>query len=72
MPPSVYNYFVDHIVDVPGIGEVLVDIVYGGAFYAIVPASRLGIDIEKSSAQDMKMTGGAVTGDNRTFYAHTN
>ena len=29
-------------IDVPGLGRVTLDIAYGGAFYAILPASRIG------------------------------
>ncbi|HMG49083.1 MAG TPA: proline racemase family protein [Inquilinus sp.] len=32
-------------VEVPGLGPVTLDIAYGGAFYAILPASRLGLDL---------------------------
>ncbi|HEY3846417.1 MAG TPA: proline racemase family protein [Acetobacteraceae bacterium] len=35
----------DLAVDVPDFGRVVCDIGYGGAFYAILPASRLGIDL---------------------------
>lgn len=32
-------------VDVPGLGTVVTDIAYGGAFYCILPASRFGLDL---------------------------
>jgi proline racemase len=35
----------DTTVDVPEFGRVVCDIGYGGAFYAILPASRLGLDL---------------------------
>ncbi len=35
----------DLTVEVPGHGRVVCDVGYGGAFYAIVPAARLGIDL---------------------------
>lgn len=38
----------DVAVDVKEAGTVLVDIAYGGAFYAILPASRLGLDLMKT------------------------
>jgi len=35
-------------VEVPGLGPVTLDIAYGGAFYAILPASRLGLDLRRT------------------------
>lgn len=40
--PSFASHF-DCVVDVPGIGALTFDIAYGGAFYAILPVSHLGI-----------------------------
>ncbi|XP_076464776.1 trans-L-3-hydroxyproline dehydratase-like [Babylonia areolata] len=40
-----YVFAADVEVEVPGVGEVRVDITYGGAFYAVLPASRLGLDL---------------------------
>lgn len=31
--------------DVPGLGELTIDVAYGGNFYVLVPASRLGLDL---------------------------
>lgn len=36
----------DVAIEVPGLGPVTLDIVFGGAFYAILPVSRLGLDFE--------------------------
>ncbi|HEX6299851.1 MAG TPA: proline racemase family protein [Acidimicrobiia bacterium] len=36
----------DQIVDVPAIGEVTYDLAFGGAFYAVVDASSLGLALE--------------------------
>lgn len=36
----------DAALDVPGHGRVMCDIVFGGAFYAVLPASRLGLDFD--------------------------
>lgn len=33
----------------PGIGQLLVDISYGGAFYAFVADRKLGLDIRNST-----------------------
>jgi trans-L-3-hydroxyproline dehydratase len=35
----------DAVVEVPGHGAVTLDVGYGGAFYAILPAARLGLDL---------------------------
>jgi trans-L-3-hydroxyproline dehydratase len=39
----------DETIDVPAIGEVRYDLAFGGAFYAIVDASSLGLALEDSS-----------------------
>lgn len=56
-----FLYHKDLKVNVPGIGKVTVDISYGGAFYALVPARDVGVDLEKSSAHEMRSVAGAVT-----------
>ncbi len=40
--------FLDVEVEVSGHGPVTVDVGYGGAFYAVLPASRLGLDLVTS------------------------
>jgi trans-L-3-hydroxyproline dehydratase len=35
----------DLLVDVPGHGTIEVDLAYGGAFYAFLPADRVGLDV---------------------------
>ncbi|MGE0847403.1 MAG: proline racemase family protein [Flavobacteriaceae bacterium] len=40
-----FAFALDCAVDVEGIGEVVVDIGYGGAFYAILDAARIGMDL---------------------------
>lgn len=40
----------DEVVDVPGVGEVRYDLAFGGAFYAIVDASSLGLALEDAAA----------------------
>jgi trans-L-3-hydroxyproline dehydratase len=39
----------DKIVRVPGVGEVLFDVAFGGAFYAFCDASQLGLEMNESS-----------------------
>jgi proline racemase len=50
----------DVTLDVPGIGPLVVDIAYGGNFYALVPSERLGIPLEPAREQDLIRTGLAV------------
>ena len=45
---------------VPGFGPLVVDIAFGGNFYALVPAERLGIPLEPHREQDLIRTGLAV------------
>ncbi len=47
--------------DVPGFGEVLVDISYGGAFYAILRASELGLDFFATPLQKLHAAACAIT-----------
>ncbi len=43
-----FAYALDAEVEVPGHGRLRLDIGYGGAFYAVVPAERLGLDVKRS------------------------
>lgn len=49
------------MVDVPGHGKVMVDIAYGGAFYAFVTAEKLGLDICSAKTRDLVDAASAVT-----------
>jgi trans-L-3-hydroxyproline dehydratase len=40
-----FVYLKEKVVDVPGIGRVSFDVAYGGAFYALVDAAPLGLDL---------------------------
>ncbi len=51
----------DLAVAVPGLGEVSLDIAYGGAFYALVPSSRLGRDFFETPIADLADLAAAVT-----------
>lgn len=44
-------------ISVPGLGEVVVDIAYGGMFYLLVEAARFGLEIEPNAAGDLMRTG---------------
>merc|ERR1712168_596328 len=48
-------------VDVPEYGTVKVDVSYGGAFYAFIPAKHLGLDIRKASMKSLVAAASAVT-----------
>lgn len=41
-------------VDINGVGRIRADIAFGGAFYAIVPADKLGLDVHNSPLEDLK------------------
>jgi proline racemase len=48
-------------IDVPGLGDVLVDVSYGGAFYAILPASQLGLDFFATPLEQLHAAACPVT-----------
>jgi proline racemase len=51
----------DLTVTVEGVGRVLCDIAYGGAYYAILPASRLGLDFFATPVEALVAAAGALT-----------
>lgn len=51
----------DAVVEVEEVGPVTLDVGYGGAFYAILPASRLGLDVAASSPDRLADAAWAVT-----------
>jgi len=57
-----YVHATDVELDVPGLGPLVVDVAFGGNFYALVPADRLGIPLEPAREQDLIRTGLAVIG----------
>src|SRR5690349_13847101 len=50
----------DTPVELPGHGRVLCDIGYGGAFYAILPASRLGLDLRNTPVGQLRAAALAI------------
>ncbi|KAM9190342.1 trans-3-hydroxy-L-proline dehydratase [Mergus octosetaceus] len=48
-------------IDVPGHGKVVVDIGYGGTFYAFLSAEQLGLDVCSSKTRDLVSGASAVT-----------
>jgi proline racemase len=47
--------------DVPGFGRVLVDVGYGGAFYALISAAALGLEMRAEHAAQIAAAGRAIT-----------
>ena len=47
-------------IDVPSIGHVTVDIAFGGAFYAILPASQVGLNVAPEQVTELMMAGQAI------------
>jgi trans-L-3-hydroxyproline dehydratase len=56
-----FAYALDREIEVPGAGRIRVDIGYGGAFYALVPAAVFGLDIRKSKVSALVEAGDRVT-----------
>lgn len=50
----------DAVLEVEGVGPVTVDIAYGGMFYALVDATRLGFSIRPEEARDLAVLGEAI------------
>ncbi|POI21609.1 hypothetical protein CIB84_014642, partial [Bambusicola thoracicus] len=48
-------------IDVPGHGRVVVDIGYGGTFYAFLSAEQLGLDVCSSKTRELVSAASAVT-----------
>ncbi|NXD66661.1 T3HPD dehydratase, partial [Eolophus roseicapillus] len=51
----------DLAINVPGYGKVVVDIGYGGTFYAFLSAEQLGLDVCSSKTRDLVNAASAVT-----------
>ncbi len=51
----------DHPLDVEGVGRILIDVAYGGAFYAFVPASVFGLDVRTSPTRALVDAAWSVT-----------
>ena len=48
-----FAYALDVEVDVPKYGKITLDIGYGGAFYALMPAQKVQLDVQKSRIVDL-------------------
>ncbi len=51
----------DEKVEVPGYGPVVADVAYGGAYYALVPAADVGLDVRASPTRELVDAAAAVT-----------
>ncbi len=56
-----FAFALDAQVEVPGHGRVSLDIGYGGAFYAVLPAARFGLDVRTSPTRALVDAAAAVT-----------
>jgi len=59
---------IDVEVDIPGYGRVVTDIAYGGAYYAILPASRFGLDFFETPIETLTAAAAALTEALRRSY----
>src|SRR5471032_2352568 len=48
-----YAFALDTRVEVPGLGAISLDIGYGGAYYAFLPAARFNLDVRRSATRDL-------------------
>jgi len=55
-----FAFALDATVEVPGFGRVVTDIGYGGAFYAILPAERMGLTLD-AKVRDLVDAADAMT-----------
>ena len=60
-----FCYHLDAIVSVPGVGELVVDIAYGGMTYVMVDAAALGFVLEPSEARALCERPSRESGDSR-------
>jgi len=51
----------DVAIEVPGYGSLTVDVGYGGAFYALIDAAQLGIEMRAENAAALAAAGRAIT-----------
>ena len=51
----------DVAIDVPGYGSLAIDVGYGGAFYALIDAAQLGIEMRAKNAAALAAAGRAIT-----------
>lgn len=52
-----FPFMLDHVVPVPGLGDVKVDIAYGGMIYVLVDAASVGLEIKSSNGGQLVEVG---------------
>jgi proline racemase len=55
-----FVYAQDVALDLPGIGQIQTDIAFGGAFYAILPAERVGLTVKPEQTAALVDAGEAI------------
>lgn len=55
-----FLYARDLALDVPGYGQVTTDVAFGGAFYAVLPAARVGLRVAPEHTRQLVAAGEAV------------
>jgi proline racemase len=55
-----FLYARDVALDVPGYGRVIADVAFGGAFYAILPAERVGLQVVPEQTRQLVAAGEAI------------
>jgi trans-L-3-hydroxyproline dehydratase len=55
-----FLYARDLAIEVPGYGHVAVDVAFGGAFYAVLPAERVGLGVVPEQAAQLVAAGEAI------------
>lgn len=56
-----FAWALDRVLEVPALGPVMVDIGYGGAFYAITRADAFGLDVRTSPVRALVEVAAAIT-----------
>jgi trans-L-3-hydroxyproline dehydratase len=56
-----YAFAIDQELELAGLGRVRLDVAYGGAFYALVDAASLGLDLEHSPLAQLVETADRIT-----------
>ena len=56
-----FAYRLDAVVPTRDWGPVTLDIGYGGAFYAVLPADSIGLDVRTTPVRDLSAAGAALT-----------
>ena len=56
-----FAHALDATVDTPSFGRVSVDIGYGGAFYAMLPGQRVGLDVQRAGVRELAAAASEVS-----------